>query len=134
MRCRGTRIGQEAETPVTVAEDELRRLARVVRHRVRMDLQIADREGKMAVDERDERNHRARRTDRIERAVREIDRNLVAPREPRDTAGVVVVLVGDEDCREIGGRETETREAPFGLSHVETAVDEYPGRSGLDDE
>ena len=74
-----------------------------------MDLEVADHEGRVAVDQRSRAASSRRAADRDERAVGELDRNVVAPREARDAAGVIVVLVGDQDRGEIGRREAEAR-------------------------
>src|SRR5687768_1988886 len=45
MRSGFTGVGEQAEAPVSIAEYELRRLAGVVRHGIRMHFEVADDEG-----------------------------------------------------------------------------------------
>ena len=99
-----------------------------------MDLEIADDERRMAVDETDVRQHRARRAEGHQRAIGQIDRKMVTARKPRDAAGMIVVLVRDEDGGEIARREAQAAEPRSRLLEIETAVDQDAGRARFDDE
>src|SRR5687767_568859 len=98
-----------------------------------MDLDVADRERAVAVDHGYAREHRLVSTERDQRAVGEIHRKIVATRQAPDAAGVVIVLVGDQDRGEIAGLETEPREPRNRFRETETAIDEEAGLPGLDE-
>jgi len=54
--------------------------------------------------------------------------------EVEGAAGVVAVLVGDQDAGQVGRREAEARQALLGVAQVEAAVDEDARRAGLGDQ
>jgi hypothetical protein len=54
--------------------------------------------------------------------------------EVERAAGVVAVLVGDQDAGEVGGREPQAGEALLGVAQVETAVDEQARGAGFGDQ
>jgi hypothetical protein len=58
----------------------------------------------------------------------------VRGREIEGAAGMVAVLVGDQDARQIGGREPKAREPLFGIAQVEAAIDQQPRGAGLGDQ
>ena len=101
-----------------------------------MDFEVADRRKGVWLSIRLTRGIIAPlRAHRDERAVREIDRKVVAAREARDAAGVVVVLVRDQDRGEIArARGRGARDAVTVSDDVETAIDQNAGGAGLDDE
>ena len=69
-----------------------------------------------------------------ERAMREIDRELVAERQPRHAPAVVVVLVGDDDGVEVRRRQTEAAKPGENVAHAEAAVEQDAGAAGFDEE
>src|SRR4051794_34871981 len=123
MRCRVAGVGEKAQSQVSIAENELRRLARVVRHRIGMDLEIADNEWRVAVDQIHTRQHRAAWPKRNQRSVREIDRQIVTPRQTGNAATVIVMFVSDEDGREVGWIQTDSCEPLRGFPEIETTID-----------
>jgi hypothetical protein len=54
--------------------------------------------------------------------------------EVEGAAGVVAVLVGDQDAGQVGRREAEAREALFGVAQVEAAVDQQARAAGFGDQ
>jgi len=63
-----------------------------------------------------------------------MERDAVRGREIEGAAGMVAVLVRDEDARQIGGREPEAREALLRVAQVQAAIDQQPGGAGLGDQ
>lgn len=124
MRRRNADIGEHAEAHAAIAQGELRGFARIVRHRKRLDLEVADRERLMAVDDAHiqaffaaQACHRG--------AVRHEERNAETPRTRRRAADVVAVLVRDED--RIEAVDARARQAARQLARAEAAIDQYRG-------
>jgi hypothetical protein len=55
-------------------------------------------------------------------------------RQPRDTADMVVVLVGDDDGGKIFGGKAKAAETGGRLAESESTVEQNPGGTGLDDQ
>src|SRR5882672_12576167 len=64
----------------------------------------------------------------------EPNRNGMAARQPRDTADMVFVLVGDDDGRQIFGGEAKAAETGGRLAEPESTVEQNPGGTGFDDQ
>ena len=67
-------------------------------------------------------------------AVGEVDHDAVRGGEVEHAAGVVAVLVRDEDAGDVGGLEAEARAAALGVAQVEAAVEQHPRALGFGDQ
>ena len=114
VRRRHADVGQHAEPARAVADDELHRLARVVRHRERPDLERRRSRTRRGCRSRRRASMPSKRAaDRRQRAERRPDRDPVARRERRHAADVIGVLVGDEDRgQRVRGEAERARGAP----------------------
>ncbi len=54
--------------------------------------------------------------------------------ERGDAAHVILVLVRHDDRGQVAREQAVTREARRGVADAEAAIDQDPGRAGLDDE
>jgi hypothetical protein len=54
--------------------------------------------------------------------------------EVEGAAGVVAVLVGDQDAGQVGGSEAEARQALLGVAQVQAAVDQQARAAGFGDQ
>ena len=70
-------------------------------------------------------DHLALGLERGERAVREVDGDAVRGGEAEHAAGMVAVLVGDEDAAHLRGLEAGALQAPLGLGEREPAVEHH---------
>ncbi len=134
VRRRHTEIGQNPQPMRTVADHILHRLARVVRNGDGPDFERADREGVVAVEAIDVRHPLETLGHLAERPECRPYRGCVARGKRRHPADVVRMLMGDEDRSQIVGGQAAPGEPLFGIANAETAVDQDPGRAGLDDE
>ena len=130
VRGRSTDICKYAQAECTVRNDVLHRLPSIVRHGVRVYLDVADRESGAAVDEVDAycagSVTLAGFYGGAPRAVREPYRQAVLRGECEHAADVVVVLMGDDDRTDVGRRKAEAREPPRSFAWAETAVEKKP--------
>ena len=110
------------------------RLARVVRHRKRQQLQFADGKRAVTIDEVDLRQVRGIPRETLERAVSQPERQAVLARELVGAGDVVAMLVGDKDTGEIARREVQPREPALGFAHRIAAVEHQAGAILLDHE
>jgi len=117
-----------------VADHELHGLARIVRHRKGPDFEIADSETVVTVESVDVVHAGETLADDAERAEGEPDRNVVARGEGRHAAHMIGVLVRDDHRRKRFRRDADSREAPGGIAHPESAVDQDARRAGFDHE
>src|SRR5579862_3666670 len=127
-------VGQHAEPLRAIADDELDRLARIVRHRKWPHLHHADRKHVMAVEAEHPRqpgNALARHRQRPERAPY---RDAEAACERSDAADVIGVLVRDDDRADRIGRHAEAPKAHDRVAHPEPAVDQDARITDFDDE
>ena len=90
-------VGQHTQPPASIGAHELHRLASVVRHRKRMNLDRVDREAIMTVEAPHARKLGEALRDDRERSEGEPDGGAEASGERRDTADVVAVLMGDQN-------------------------------------
>src|SRR6185437_8459263 len=134
VRRADTEVGDHAEAPRAVADHELDRLARVVRHRKRAHLERADREYFVAVETEAAHGTDEALAGRVDRAERRPYGNPVSCRERRDPANVVAMLVRDEDRCDRRGIDSKARETNARVAHAEAAVDQDRGAARLDDE
>jgi hypothetical protein len=136
VRRRDADVGEHAEARGAVRQHELHRLARVMRHGERGDLEIADASLFFSVQQYfpDPTEHLALLLERDQGAVGEIDRDAVGRGEVKRAAGVVAVLVRDQDAGEVRRREAEAREALLRVAQVEAAVDQQARAAGFGDQ
>jgi len=127
-------VGQDAEPMLAIAHDELHRIARIVGHRERPHFQHPDRERIVAVEAVDALHPREALAEHLQRAERQPYRNAEAGRERCNTAGVVGMLVRDEDRADRARLDAEAREAPDRVAHGEAAIDQDAGVARFDDE
>lgn len=62
-----------------------------------------------------------------------MNRELELSREPCYPSCMVVVLVGNKDRTEIGGRKSKARETRTDLAQPESAIEHYARRAGFDE-
>ncbi len=107
VRRRAAGVGQDAQPARAVGEHVLDRLARIVRHRKRLDQQLADRETVLRIDqiERALLGVCARFAQGGERTVRQPHRDTEAVRQRKYAFAVVGVLVRDDYSGEIARRK-----------------------------
>ena len=136
VRGGGAEVGEHAEAVRAVGEHELHRLARVVRHGEGQHLDGADGESRAPLD--DARQHAvhclARLIQRAGRAVRHPDAGAELRGKAERMARMIVVLVSDQDARDVGGRKAQAREALLGLARREAAVDQDTGGADFGNE
>src|SRR5687768_3665147 len=58
----------------------------------------------------------------------------MAPRERKDAVDVIAVFMRHCDTGKIGGRQPETRKAPFGFADRHAAIDHQPGVACFDNQ
>src|SRR5258708_21033616 len=134
MPGRTTDIGKHAQPARAVAEYELGRFARIVRHRKRLHLQVVDRESFVIANHPDVGNIGEQRLEPGQRPGRKPDRNVGAARETDHAANGIVVLMRDDDGRDVFGNEPETGKPGHGSGKSKTAVEQQPRASRLDDQ
>jgi hypothetical protein len=127
-------IGENADASRAVADHILDGFARVVRHRDRHDLELADRKLLVAVEAIDMRHAVEALGDRCEGPEGRPHRNRITRGECGHPSDVVGVLVRDENCGEVARRESDPREARDGVANAETAIDQHTRRARFDDE
>jgi hypothetical protein len=126
-------VGEHAQAQVAVREHVLHRLARIVRHRERLDQDRADREPRVRVDEPHQHRGKVRR-EPLRRAAREVHRDRVALGEARDAADVVVMLVGHADAVDRGRRHAARLELRNRRGQREAAIHHHARARALDDQ
>ena len=124
---RRAKIGQHAQSPRAIGDDELHGLARVMRHRERMDLERADGEHVMAVETEHMVHLGEVSGDGHQRAECRPHRNAMTGRESGHTADVIGMLVGDENRRQRIGHEAKTRKPHRRVANAKAAVDHDAG-------
>ena len=112
----------------------MRRLARVVRHWKRLQLQFTDGKRAVAIDEVDLQEFRRAPGKTLEGAVCQPDRQTVLARELVGAGDMIAMLVGDKDPCEIARRKIQPREPPLGFAHWIAAVEHHTGAILLDHE
>src|SRR5260370_21880108 len=127
-------IGELVERARAVAEYVLRRLTRIVRRRKRFDLKVPDDKAAVIVDYIQIADAGKQRFESGQSPVGEPYRNRMAARQARNTADMVVVLVGDDDGRQIFGGKAKAAETAGRLAEPKSTVEQNPGGSGLNDQ
>ncbi len=127
-----TEVGQDPEAPTTVAADELYRLAGVMRHRERTNLDGVDRERVMGIETVHLGQAGKALGHRRERTEGEPHGGLIARCKCRDPAHVVVVLVGHDDGVDGFRLHADARKPRDSVANTESAVDQQARRARLD--
>src|SRR6202521_5044782 len=128
-----SQVGQYTQAVNTVGEYELHRLARIVRHRERKDLHVADAELGVTVDNVQAGRHHLF-GEAMQGAEGEPHGEVVAAAQSGYTADVVAMLVGDDNAGKICGCEPEAGKPEYGICDAESAVEEQAGVSDLHDQ
>lgn len=115
MRCDAAGVGQNPESMVAIADDELGRLTRIVGYGQRHDLQIVKREYRMLIEEFGtfETYLSAAR----QRAWRTPDRDIITSGKPYYTIYMIRMFMGDQNGGDIFRGNFKSRETRRGLRH-----------------
>jgi len=116
-------VSQHAEAYGAVAEHELHRLPSVVGHGIGLHLDIANGEGSVAVDFDGLGQRCAIARERGHGSVCKINRQLVATRKPRDAAGMILVLVRDDDGIDVTGIKPDSRKPRRHVRQAKAAIE-----------
>src|SRR5690606_5616702 len=97
MGCRATGIREHAQAPPSITEYELRRFLRVMRDRIRLDLDVADAKTLIAADDINLRQQREPPLDAAPGAVGQPYGDTQAARQPGNSANMIAMLMGNHD-------------------------------------
>ena len=122
-------VGQHAEPSPRRRERVLARLARIVRHGIRLHVDAADRQRAVAAQVLHARDRRQR----ARGARRHPNRRVVPLRERRDALRVIRVLVSDEIGRDVARLAIDGLQALLDDLARQSAVDHQQRRAELDE-
>ena len=131
MRGDTAQISEHTQFCGTIGKGELRRFTRIVWYRKGGDLNAANREWRVVIDQHDlERAAIAHGTRCLPQArghvsaVGHPDRRAVFARETRHTTDMVAVLMGHDEGINIAWRKTRAFEPAFSFAQAETAIEQ----------
>lgn len=132
VRRRTTGISQHAQSAHPVAEYELGRLVGIMGNRIRLDLDIIDRETLVSADDIDLRQQPERSFDTAQGAMRQPYGDTESVREPGNAGNVVAMLVRYHDCIDCAGFETEPGQAGQSFLESKAAIEQHARIRHLD--
>ena len=119
-------VGQHAEPATSIAGDILHRLACVMRNGIRRQFQVAYRQP-LSVAAKVENDVIAMFLHCLIGAEAEPDRNAMAACELEYAADMVLVLMGNDDTRQVSRAYAQSLQAPFRLADGESAIEHDNG-------
>ena len=122
MRGQRAGVGQQSKPHGAVAEYELRRFARIVRHGIRLDFNGANGKTAVTIENLDRANSGKTTGGSLQRAVGQPHRHVELAREACRAADMIVMLVGNQDGVDRGGIYIATRKTRKGIAQGKPAV------------
>src|SRR5579859_2671962 len=126
-----TDVREYAQPARAIAEYVLSRLPRIVWHRKRLHVQVANSESLVILDHADLGNAGEQGLETRESSGSKPDRNTVAARKPGHAANMIVVLMRHDDAGEVLGVESKAGKPGYCGGEAEAAIEQQPRAAGL---
>jgi hypothetical protein len=117
-------IGQQAKPSGAIGKYKLTGLLRIVRNSEWMQFDVAHGKGFMIAELLNPDPVVDTRPQSSQGTFGQPQRQAMLAGEGRRATGVIIVFVGQNDCREIGRRDGTTRQATFQLADGEAAINQ----------
>ena len=134
VRRNATGVGEYAEGMRTIRKNELDRFARIVRHRKGVNLQFANGERLMCIDQAQVRQLPVSAWRSRQRAMRQEDFESMAVSAFENPGAVIAVFVCYQDCGKVVGNQAEARQARCQFVRTEAAIKQHFRATRLDDQ